>query len=233
MKAGRSTIISIISLFNKPPLFSPMELTLEEGGLLIRLARKAIEKYLKEGVVDTPPADLKEEFYEPCGVFVTLSKIVGAPGRERKELRGCIGFPEPVKPLVSALIEAAIAAATEDPRFPPVTLSELGSIVIDVSVLTPPKLIDVEDRRVLPSMIKVGRDGLIAERGFNRGLLLPQVAVEEKWDAETFLSYTCLKAGLPPECWKDKKTRIYSFQAIVFEETSPNGAVRRAELESP
>jgi len=208
-----------------------MELTLEEGELLVKLARRAIEKYLKENTIETPPADLKEVFYEPCGVFVTLNKIIGLPEHGRKELRGCIGFPDPVKPLVSALIEAAIAAAVEDPRFPPVTLDELNSIVIDVSVLTPPRLIDAEDRDKLPSMIKVGRDGLIAERGFYRGLLLPQVAVEEKWDAETFLSYTCLKAGLPPGCWKDKKTRIYSFQAIVFEETYPNGSVRRLELE--
>ncbi|MEM1557604.1 MAG: TIGR00296 family protein [Thermoproteota archaeon] len=207
-----------------------MELTLEEGELLVKLARKAIEKYLREGVIDTPPTDLREVFYEPCGVFVTLNKIIGALEHGFKELRGCIGFPEPVKPLVSALIEAAVAAAVEDPRFPPVTLSELSSIIIDVSVLTPPKLIEVEDRGMLPSMIKIGRDGLIAERGFNRGLLLPQVAVEENWNAETFLSYTCLKAGLPPECWRDKKTRIYSFQAIVFEETSPNGSVRMLEL---
>lgn len=197
---------------------------------MVRLARKAIEKYLREGVVDTPPDNLREAFYEPCGVFVTLNKIIGSVKHGHRDLRGCIGFPEPIKPLVSALIEAAVAAAVEDPRFPPVTLDELSSIVIDVSVLTPPKLIDVEDRRRLPSMIKIGRDGLIVERGFNRGLLLPQVAVEENWDPETFLSYTCVKAGLPPECWMDKKTKIYSFQAIVFEETSPNGAVRRLEL---
>lgn len=197
---------------------------------MVKLARKAIEKYLKEGVVDTPPADLSEVFYEPRGVFVTLNKIIGNVEHGRRDLRGCIGFPEPIKPLVSALVEAAVAAAVEDPRFPPVTLDELSSIVIDVSVLTPPRLIDVEDRKMLPSMVRIGRDGLIVERGFNRGLLLPQVAVEENWDAETFLSYTCLKAGLPPECWRDKKTRIYSFQAIVFEETSPNGTVRRLEL---
>ncbi|MCS7138561.1 MAG: TIGR00296 family protein [Crenarchaeota archaeon] len=207
-----------------------MDLTLEEGELLVKLARRAIEKYLEEGIIDTPPADLNEVFYEPCGVFVTLNKIIRTTKHEQKELRGCIGFPEPVKPLVSALIEAAVAAAFEDPRFPPVTLEELNSIVIDVSVLTPPKPIEVEDRRELPKMIKIGRDGLIVERGFNRGLLLPQVAVEEKWDAETFLSYTCLKAGLSPGCWHDKKTRVYSFQAIVFEETSPNGTVRILEL---
>jgi uncharacterized protein (TIGR00296 family) len=207
-----------------------MELTLEDGGLLVRLARRAIEKYLREGVLDTPPADLKDVFYEPCGVFVTLNKITGPAKRLRRELRGCIGFPEPVKPLASALIEAAVAAAVEDPRFPPVSLDELDSIVIDVSVLTPPRLIEVEEKGMLPSKIKIGRDGLIVERGFNRGLLLPQVPVEENWDPKTFLSYTCMKAGLPPECWLDEKTKVYSFQAIVFEETSPNGTVKRLEL---
>ncbi|MGQ9596356.1 MAG: TIGR00296 family protein [Thermoproteota archaeon] len=206
-----------------------MDLSLEDGGLLIRLARRAIEKYLKEGTLESPPANLSDVFYEPCGVFVTLNKVSG-PESEHKALRGCIGFPEPIKPLVSALIEAAVAAAVEDPRFPPVTLRELDSIVIDVSVLTPPQLIDVEDRKMLPDEIKIGRDGLIVERGFNRGLLLPQVAVEENWDPATFLSYTCIKAGLPPECWLDKKTKIYSYQAIVFEEISPKGEVKRLEL---
>lgn len=196
---------------------------------MIRLARRAIEKYLKEGTLESPPANLSDVFYEPCGVFVTLNKVSG-PESGHKALRGCIGFPEPIKPLVSALIEAAVAAAVEDPRFPPVTLRELESIVIDVSVLTPPQLIDVEDRKMLPDEIKIGRDGLIVERGFNRGLLLPQVAVEENWDPGTFLSYTCIKAGLPPECWLDKKTKIYSYQAIVFEEISPKGEVKRLEL---
>lgn len=207
-----------------------MELSLEDGALLVKLARRAIEKYLLEGVLESPPADLKDVFYEPFGVFVTLNKPIGPAQLGRKELRGCIGFPEPVKPLVSALMEAAVASAVEDPRFPPVSPEELDSLVIDVSVLTPPKPIDVEDKAMLPSRIKIGRDGLIVERGFHRGLLLPQVAVEEKWDPEMFLSYTCIKAGLPPECWLDKKTRVYSFQALVFEETSPKGEVKMLEL---
>lgn len=207
-----------------------MELSLEDGELLVKLARRAIEKYLGENMLEIPPADLKDVFYEPFGVFVTLNRLIGPAQLGRKELRGCIGFPEPVKPLVSALIEAAVAAAVEDPRFPPVSLEELDSIVIDVSVLTPPQLIDVDDKTVLPSKIKIGRDGLIVERGFHRGLLLPQVAVEEKWGPEIFLSHTCIKAGLPPDCWLDKKTRVYSFQAVVFEETSPKGDVKMLEL---
>ncbi len=204
-----------------------MELSLEEGRLLVRIARKAVETYLRDEKMLSPPAGLKNVFYEPRGVFVTLNRLTGRPGSERKELRGCIGFPEPVKPLVEALIEAAVAAAVEDPRFPPVALEEMSRIVIDVSVLTPPRLLDVRDRRMLLKEVRIGRDGLIVERGFNRGLLLPQVAVEENWDPETFLSYTCVKAGLPPGCWLDEKTRVYRFEAIVFEEESPNGEVRR------
>lgn len=209
-----------------------MELSLEEGRLLVRIARKAVETYLKDEKMLSPPAGLKNVFYEPRGVFVTLNRLTGQPGSERKELRGCIGFPEPVKPLVEALIEAAVAAAVEDPRFPPVALEEMSRIVIDVSVLTPPRLLDVRDRRMLLKEVRIGRDGLIVERGFNRGLLLPQVAVEENWDPETFLSYTCVKAGLPPGCWLDEKTRVYRFEAIVFEEESPNGEVRRMDFGS-
>ncbi|NHV99774.1 MAG: TIGR00296 family protein [Thaumarchaeota archaeon] len=209
-----------------------MELSLEDGRLLVKIARKAVETYLRDEKILSPPADLKDVFYEPCGVFVTLNRLIGPEGSESKELRGCIGFPEPVKPLVEALIEAAVAAAVEDPRFPPVSLEEMSMIVIDVSVLTPPRLLDVKDRRMLLKEVKIGRDGLIVERGFNRGLLLPQVAVEENWDPETFLSYTCVKAGLPPGCWLDEKTRVYRFEAVVFEETRPNGEVRRMELGS-
>ncbi|MCX8183273.1 MAG: TIGR00296 family protein [Crenarchaeota archaeon] len=209
-----------------------MELSLEDGRLLVRIARKAVETYLRNEELLSPPAGLKDVFYEPSGVFVTLNRLIGQQGSARKELRGCIGFPEPVKPLVEALIEAAVAAAVDDPRFPPVALEEMDMIVIDVSVLTPPRLLAVKDRRMLLKEVRIGRDGLIVERGFNRGLLLPQVAVEENWDAETFLSYTCVKAGLPPGCWLDEKTRVYSFEAVVFEETYPNGEVRRMELGS-
>lgn len=209
-----------------------MELSLEDGRLLIRIARKAVETYLKDEKLLSPPAGLKNVFHEPRGVFVTLNRLIGPAGSERKELRGCIGFPEPVKPLVEALIEAAVAAAVKDPRFPPVALEEMSRMVIDVSVLTPPRLLEVRDRRMLPKEVRIGRDGLIVERGLNRGLLLPQVAVEENWNPETFLSYTCVKAGLPSGCWLDEKTRVYRFEAVVFEETYPNGEVRRMGLDS-
>ena len=203
-----------------------VELTDEHGAFLVRLARRAIETYLSTGQVIRPPPDTPEELKEPMGVFVTLNRLVGG----RKELRGCIGFPYPRKPLVQATIEAAIASAVEDPRFPPVELPEMDGIVVEVSVLTRPELVRVEDPRDYPKAIKVGRDGLIVEKGFFRGLLLPQVPVEWGWDEETFLSQTCMKAGLYPDAWLDPDTRIYRFQAMVFEEEEPRGRVKRVEL---
>jgi len=193
---------------------------------LVRLARKAIEEYLRSGTVVEPPADTPQPLWEPMGVFVTLNKLVGG----RKMLRGCIGFPYPQKPLVRATIEAAIASATEDPRFPPVQPDEMDEVVVEVSVLTQPELVRVSDPREYPKAIKVGRDGLIVEKGVFRGLLLPQVPVEWGWDEQTFLSQTCMKAGLYPDAWLDPDTRIYRFQAIIFEEEEPRGPVKRREL---
>ncbi|RLI13666.1 TIGR00296 family protein [Candidatus Bathyarchaeota archaeon] len=206
----------------------PAQLTDEHGAFLVRLARRAIEEYLRSGAIIRPPEDTPEVLWEPMGVFVTLNKLVGG----QKVLRGCIGFPYPQKPLVEATIEAAIASATEDPRFPPMRLPEMDEVVVEVSVLTRPELVRVEDPRDYPRVIKVGRDGLIVEKGFFRGLLLPQVPVEWGWDEETFLSQCCMKAGLYPDAWLDRDTRIYRFQAVVFEEEEPRGPVRRREFEA-
>ena len=202
------------------------QLTPEEGELLVKLARKAVEEQLKNDKVIEPPTNLPKKLMEHCGVFVTLNSL----RRGKKELRGCIGFPHPINPLARAVIESAINSATEDPRFPPVSSEELDQIVFEVSVLTPPQPIKVEKPQDYPSEIKVGRDGLIAEKGYYKGLLLPQVPVEWGWDEEEFLSQCCLKAGLPPDCWLTMGTRIYKFQAIIFEEVSPRGDVQPKEL---
>lgn len=196
-----------------------MELNIEHGRILVKEARRAIEEFLRSGnVID---AEIPKEIDVPSGVFVTLNR----QENEREKLRGCIGYPEPIMKLSEALVEAAIAAATEDPRFPPVMLEEMDEIVVEVSVLTRPKLISVERREDLLNVIKIGRDGLIVERGMRRGLLLPQVPVEENWDVETFLRYACLKANLPPEAYLDPKTNVYSFSARVFKEKTPRGSV--------
>ena len=193
--------------------------TLEDGRYLVRLARRAIEVYLRERKELAVPEDVPEKLRKKAGVFVTLETYPA------HELRGCIGYPEPIYPLVEATIKAAIAAATQDPRFYPLSPEELEHCTIEVSVLTPPKLLKVSSPREYPEKIEVGRHGLIVERGFARGLLLPQVPVDEGWSTEEFLSHTCMKAGLMPDCWLDEGTKIYTFEGIVFAETSPGGEV--------
>ncbi|MEM3703212.1 MAG: TIGR00296 family protein [Candidatus Bathyarchaeia archaeon] len=199
------------------------DLSLEEGKILVKLAREAVETYLKTGKRIHVPEGLPQRLMQPCGVFVTINTVES--GGEK--LRGCIGLPYPTTPLAKAVVESAIGSATEDPRFYPISLNELDSVVFEVSVLTPPQLVEVEKPSDYPSKIKVGVDGLIIERGIYKGLLLPQVPVEWNWDEEEFLCQCCIKAGLPPDCWLMKGIRVYKFQAIIFEEESPKGEVRR------
>ncbi len=197
------------------------ELTDEEGAYLVSLARRAVKENLKDGRIISPPADAAPKLLEPRGVFVTLNSVKGGG----KELRGCIGFPYPTYPLVRAVVEAAVEAATRDYRFSPVTGREMGSLVFEVSVLTTPELVEASSPKDYPSKIKVGEDGLIVEKGFYKGLLLPQVPVEWRWDEEEFLCQCCMKAGLMPDCWVTKGTKIYKFQCIIAEESEPNGNV--------
>lgn len=184
-------------------------LTLDEGKLLVKLARKTIETYLREDrkpQVPKVPAKLREH----RGVFVTLNK--------EGELRGCIGHPLPTIPLVDAVIDSAISSATRDPRFPPVTPEELPALEVEVSVLSKPEPIKVKSPREYPKHIVIGRDGLIIEWSGYAGLLLPQVPVEWGWDAEEFLSHACMKAGLMPDHWLHEGVRINKFSAQVFRE---------------
>ena len=201
-------------------------LALEEGEFLVRLARRAVEEYLKKGKTIKAPGDTPAKLMEHCGVFVTLYSV----RRRKRELRGCIGFPYPTIPLVRAVIESAINSASQDPRFHPVSPEEFDHIVFEVSVLTPPQLIEVEKPTDYPSKVMVGQDGLIIERGYYRGLLLPQVPVEWNWNGEEFLCQCCMKAGLSPDSWLLKGTKLYKFQALIFEEVSPKGEIKPKEL---
>jgi len=201
------------------------ELTAEEGGFLVGLARTSIEAALGSSEKVTLDG-VSEKLRIPCGVFVTLNKVEGSS----HSLRGCIGFPYPVKPLADAVAEVAVSAALRDPRFSPVSKAEMDSIVIEVSVLTPPELLSVERPDQYPSLIEIGRDGLIVARGQNRGLLLPQVPVEWGWDAEEFLTQCCLKARLQPDAWLLPGTEISRFRAIIFSEDEPREEVKRVEL---
>jgi len=145
-------------------------------------------------------------------------------------LRGCIGLPYPTTPLTKAVIEAAVSSSTQDPRFPPLSMQELDSIVFEISVLTPPERVIVRNPLEYISKIKVGKDGLIMENGYNKGLLLPQVPVELNWNEEEFLSQTAMKAGLLPDAWLLENTKIYRFQAIIFEEEIPKGNVKQKKI---
>lgn len=196
-------------------------ITDQDGQLLVSTARKIVTEFVSTGQRLALGKDVEAKLSFDAGIFVTLNS--------KKDLRGCIGFPLP-KNLAQALPEAAIAAATEDPRFSPVNTSELNDITFEVTVLTPPQEIKVNDNFELPSKIKVGRNGLIIKQGHNSGLLLPQVPVEYDWDEQEFLSHTCQKAGLPSDCWTQKQTRVFSFEGIVFKEEKPNGKIIRVEL---
>lgn len=176
-------------------------LTVEEERTCLKLARQALQYYYETGRRLHSPVrsgTLKEK----RGAFVTLT-MAG-------ELRGCIGYPLPVKPLDEAVVEMAIAAATQDPRFEPLAANELNNIKIEISVLGLPEPSD-------PDHVEVGRHGIIVSKGRSKGLLLPQVPVEQGWDRETFLRHGCLKAGLPPDEWK-RGAEIEVFTAQVFSE---------------
>ena len=199
-----------------------MSLSDHDGEILVRIARDVVTEYLKTGKKNALQEDFKSRFSYNSGVFVTLNKA--------NDLRGCIGFPTPEKNLYQSLVDAAIASATADPRFPPIKYEELKDISFEVTVLTPPVEVKVENTLDYPSKIRVGRDGLIVKWEFGSGLLLPQVPIEWGWNEEEFLNHTCEKAGAPQDCWKRKETKILRFEGIIFKETSPNGNVVRAQL---
>ncbi len=178
------------------------ELSPEARRELLKLARETITRLLRGEKEPEPPRGLPV-FSEKRGVFVTLHSHGG--------LRGCIGYPLPIEPLGKAVAEMARAAAFEDPRFPPLRGSEGSEIDIEISVLTVPHKV------ASPGEVEVGRDGIIVSKGMNRGLLLPQVPVEQNWNREEFLSHGCLKAGLPFDEWR-RGVEIETFQAEVFGE---------------
>lgn len=202
------------------------QLSDEEGKFLVNLARNTVKTYLETGKTIKPPKDTPLKLFEKCGVFVTVSKL----RKGEKDLRGCIGYPYPTNPLVEAVIDAAINSATQDPRFPSMSLNELDKVVFEVSVLTPPELLTVEKPEEYITKIKVGEHGLIVEKGCYKGLLLPQVPVEWEWKEEEFLCQCCIKAGLTPDSWLIKGTKIYTFTAIIFEEQTPLGEIKRKSL---
>ncbi len=195
----------------------------DDGIFLVELARRTVDEVVQTRKKPKIPENTPEHLQGKSGVFVTLNSILG----NRASLRGCIGRPYPSQALVEATIDSAVDSAINDPRFPPVTPKELDSIIVDLSVLTPPKKIEYSKPEDLLNLVKVGRDGLIAIRGMFRGLLLPQVPVDWKWNTREFLEHTCNKAGLPANMWKDPETEFMSFQAEIFGEEKPRGKIVR------
>jgi len=179
----------------------------------------AVTEFLSNGKRIKLESEYEGKFSFNSGVFVTLNNSDG--------LRGCIGFPMPDKRLSHGIIDAAISAATEDPRFSPVKTNELNNIVFEVTILTPPVEINVSDPMEYLEKIKVGRDGLIIRHSFSSGLLLPQVPVEYSWSTKEFLQHTCEKAGLARDTWKNESVKIEKFEGIIFKEETPNGQIVR------
>ena len=193
------------------------QLSDSDGVFLVKAARMAVTEFLSNGKRMKLESEREKKFSFNSGVFVTLNNADG--------LRGCIGFPMPDKKLSHGIIDAAIAAATEDPRFSPVKINELNDIMFEVTVLTPPVEITVTDPMEYLEKIKVGRDGLIIRNSFSSGLLLPQVPVEYGWNVEEFLQHTCEKAGLSRDTWKNESVKVEKFEGIIFKEETPNGAI--------
>jgi AmmeMemoRadiSam system protein A len=169
--------------------------------LLLRVAREAITAFVSGAPAHVSGA--ADVLARPGGAFVTLHK--------GGELRGCIGHIEANEPLGTIVPRCAVAACSTDPRFPPLAPDELDAIDIEISLLGPLQPI------AGPAEIVIGRDGLVVERGWQRGLLLPQVAPEWNWNAETFLAHTCRKAGLPLDAWRHG-ANVWRFEAEVFGE---------------
>ena len=188
---------------------SEFQLSAAEKRELLGLARRSVES----AVIEHKPAPYQlagsDQFTRQRGAFVTL--------RKHGDLRGCIGFTSPIKPLPLVVREVAAYAALEDRRFRPVTKAELPELEYEVSVLSPLRhVLDVKQ-------IEVGRHGLVMLQGRREGLLLPQVAPEQGWGRDEFLRQTCIKAGLPPEAWRDHATDIFSFTALVFSDKDLKG----------
>lgn len=182
-------------------------LTPEEGRTAVDLARSSIEKAVNGGrmaLQNLPPV-----FQEKRGVFVTIKR--------QGHLRGCIGVPYPRMPLGEAIVEAAVSAALEDPRFMPVSPRELDDIDLEVTVLTEPRPLDCPPQE-RPNSVEVGKHGLIVSGLGRGGLLLPQVPVEYGWTSTEFLDQTCLKAGLPAGCWRRDDVTVQVFEGQIFDE---------------
>jgi uncharacterized protein (TIGR00296 family) len=199
--------------------------SLEEGSRLVKAARHAIELYIttKEFRGEAIERTL-DGFTQKHGIFVTIYHY------PTRTLRGCIGFPDGVGEVRKLVVEAAVAAAAEDPRFVPVSHLEFEHTVLEVSVLSKPEKIEGSAEHI-KKQVRIGRDGLIIEYGYHKGLLLPIVPVEERWSVPRFLDEVCIKAGLPEHAWTHGTASLYKFSSQIFREREPRGDVEEVNLE--
>jgi AmmeMemoRadiSam system protein A len=198
----------------------PKEFSLADGQELIKLARKSIAYTSASGKRLSETTE-KKRLLEKRGCFVTLNTF------PNKELRGCIGFPSPVLSLWNAVIDGAVQAAFNDPRFSKLQANEIDKVLLEISILTLPEEIS-GGKSGLAEEIVIGEDGLIINKGGRSGLLLPQVAREHNWSAETFLDECCRKAGIIPGSWRQAGCSVFKFQAQIFSEKEPNGKIEES-----
>ena len=194
----------------------------DEGKKAVQFARSVVDSHVKTGA--DPSSVVGEMFEKKQGVFVTIHTY------PNHDLRGCIGIPLPIMTLKDAIVESA-RSAIKDPRFSPLEENELNAVIIEVTILTKPEIIKVHQPQDYFSNIEIGKDGLIVEQGFYKGLLLPQVPVEQGWGKEEFLSQTCRKAGLLPNAWFEKNTKIYRFSGQIFTEIEPRGEIKEKNID--
>lgn len=201
-------------------LLKKMKIRLSDGEFLVKFARQVIEEYFGKERVKTVE-DNAEILSKSMGVYVIFRVY------PKGYIRGCAGYMEPIMNLERAIRELTIYAAVRDIRYNPIRSSELNAVIIEISLLSKPEIIEVESTDDYIDKIKIGRDGLIVERGRFRGIMLPQIPFEQKWGPKELLSLTCLKAGLEADAYIDGETKIYRFTADIFTETEPRGKVIR------
>lgn len=197
-------------------------LTHEEGQLLVRIARDSVERLFADGDISSRHS-VQSKLH--AGVFVSIHDF----SSEDNTLRGCVGFPLPRGEFYSSLEEAAVAAATLDPRFRPIMEEELDKVIFEVSVLNCPELINIAKPVDYLDIVKIGVDGLMLSWGKYSSLLLPQVAVENNWTVAEYLQNLCNKAGLTPDMWMNHNVRIYKFRCVIFSESEPRGEIYRVD----
>lgn len=198
-------------------------LTLNQGRFLVKYARAVIESHFGAETPDIPK-EMLCLMEERQRVFVLLK------GYPHNGIRGYTGYAESAMPLNRVIAEVALSAALRSPKFPPVRQSELGHLIVEVSLLTEPRHVRVDDPLEYPENIEVGMDGLIIHKGFFKGLLLPQFPVERGWNSKEFLSKTCIRGGFDPDSWSKDDIILHKFNAQIFRELEPRGDIVERDL---